>query len=89
MGSPEYAKPGTRVRYHELTPEYIQQCKNDGIPATTIQHNRMMAHTQSRRRKFVNYDCNNIARKKSVRDRLRNKLKFKGEIQLKKVSKSK
>ena len=85
----EYAKPGTRVRYRELTPEYIARCKKDGIPATTIQHNRMMAQSQSRRKKVVNFNCINIARNKNVRDRLRNKLKFKDEIQLKKLTKSK
>ena len=80
----QYAKNGTRVDYNDLCPEYVERCREDGIPDPTVQHNRMAAQQRSRRKKTINFNCNNLKRNVTVRDRLRNKLKYAEEIREKK-----
>ena len=79
-----YAKTGTRVDYNDLSEEYVQACRDDGIPDSTVQHNRVAAQQSSRRKKLINFNCPNLERNVTVRNRLRNKLKFAEDIRRRK-----
>jgi len=77
----QYARGGTRVNYNELSPDYVDAARKDGIDDATIQHNRVSAQQSSKRKKLIHFNCNNLERNVTTRDRLRNKLKYKEDIQ--------
>jgi len=86
MAQFNYAKNNSVVNYDLLDDTYVKQAEQDCVPASTVQHNTMMAQNRSRRNKMKNFNCANMQRNITVRERLRNKLKYADDIKLKKQS---
>ena len=82
-----YAKTNSVVNYDQVDDAYTKQAEKDCISSATVQHNAMMAKQRSRRKKMKHFNCPNMERCITVRERLRNKLKYAEEIKLRKSTK--